>query len=529
MSRGTSPHDRTGGRTALSMKLLMALAFGGLVVLVVVPLSFRSVSQLDQIYGRAALESRELAADHLARLGKLAASNTAIHGRAAFVDNNYSYLKFAMEDLAKSSKDVRFAACVDPQGRTIASGGAVSGQEKLFQTVATRLLTEPMIQVDDEKLGLMVVAAQVKADQELLGGVVIAYDTGEIQGRFRAQEEERRRQNHQAVLSTIVTGGSVLFLGVMMAIGFGLWISRPVSKLAQAATAIASGDFTARAAVAGPAELGQLGATFNEMAVRLRESIDQSIAKASLDRELEVARSLQIRMMPSQVSQHLDGIETCSWYSPAGVCGGDWFSYHQEEGRVLVLVGDVMGHGVPAALVTAAAKIASETALAMFPGVSPSDLLRIIHQATRRAGAGELTMSCLVASIDFRARKVGFAGGGHPRPLIIRQTPGTTASRVSIPTFPGEILGDDQIELQLSECACPFQSNDLIVWFTDGLIEATDHRDRQFGLRRLGQAVLEAASQPVEEVVATVRRHFYDFVGDQPQNDDITVIVGRCH
>lgn len=508
------------------MRLLLVLAFGALITLILVPYAYNSISQLDDIFDRTATESRTSATDNLVRLGRQAASNTAIHVKAAFVENNYGYLKMAVDGLHGSGEDVRFAACLDPRGKRLAESGSVGGAGAIIDQVSEVAAKKGIHHLWEPSQKILVVAAQVASATEPLGSVVLAYDTTAIQARLEADRAERDKQRRGMLQKTAMTGLLVLLVGILIAIGFGSWLAQPVSRLAGAARSIASGDFEARAQVAGPHELRQLGQTFNEMGERLKDSVRESVAKAALDRELDLARTLQMSMMPTQGRCTVGQLDACSWYVPAGVCGGDWFSYYSGPHRTILMVGDVMGHGIPAAFVTAAVKTACETALALKPDIGARELLDTIHNATLHVAAGKLTMSCVVALIDVESGKVTFGSGGHPWPFIIRPQNGAPAKTIS-PRIYGSLLGDDKGTPNFDEVSQNLEHGDVIVLFTDGVTEFTNPREQAYGPRRLAKTVQAAANAPVDEIAGRLRDDLGQFTEGTPQEDDITVVLAR--
>lgn len=510
---------------AIAMRLLLLIAVIGLVSLVVVPFLVSSLAQLDDIFGRAARESRQVALDHLIRLGKLVASNTAINIHASVLDNNYSYLQGAVDGIANSDRNVRFAACLDPKAQVLAWAGPEARAEKHLSRITRLLEAQPLVHVWDEAQRTLAVGARVDTSSGPIGNVVVAYDTTDLEKILTATAAEKARQNTSAVRRTALTGAAVLALGVFTAIGLGWWISRPVTQLASAASLLATGDFDARAKEAGPAELRQLGRSFNEMAVRLKQSIAESMAKAAVDRELALARDLQVSMMPPETRVNCQGFELCSWYSPAGACGGDWFAYYplHQEGKLLVLIADVMGHGLPAAFVTAAAKSACEAVIEKTE-VDPTLLLEAIHSATVRAARGKMTMSTLVSAIDVHARSVTFAAGGHPWPFVVKPN-GRAGYEAAVVPVSGTLLGDKTLVVDRSHLTC--EPGTLIVWFTDGLVEAVNPADQEYGARRLKKVLERSAALPLEAILEEIKTDLAKHTQSHRPDDDIAVIVGR--
>jgi sigma-B regulation protein RsbU (phosphoserine phosphatase) len=510
---------------------LFLLAVSALVCTLVLSFAFTSLQQLDTIYDRSLREARTSATEQLVRLGTSTAANAALSVRPSYLDNNFAYLQDVMVGLTRSDESVRYAVTLDASGNAVATGGKLSGHEQMAATITAELKgRSATAHVLDPQKQLLLVGARVTDDKgERIGDVLVGYDTRSIEARLAATQQEKVAQNREAVQRTAIAGIAVLIIGIITAILLAKWFSRPVTRLAQAASTLAIGDFQARAQIAGPRELQQLGQAFNDMAVQLESSIHESIAKASQDRELALARTLQMSMMPPDGSKDLGGgFEICSWYSPAGICGGDWWSYYAlpSEGKILVLIGDVMGHGVPAAFVTAAAKAACETAVAMKRrAAEPVELLEAINSATLQASSGKMTMSCLASLIDLRQQSVVIAGGGHPWPLLVqRENDGRHSS--SLMPVHGTLLGENQ-QPNFNRSEAELREGSLVVWFTDGLVEATNPLAREYGVRRLRKVVEQVATRPLDDVLMAIRADLEAYTNGVVPADDVAVIVGR--
>src|SRR5207244_8208632 len=104
-------------------------------------------------------------------------------------------------------------------------------------------------------------------------------------------------------------------------------------------------------------EIGILGENFNFMADQLVVLLQQTAEKARLEQELEVARTIQETLVPPNDPVSNGFFKFACYFQPASQSGGDWWTWHQLVGdKVLVVIGDVTGHGVPSAMITAAAK-----------------------------------------------------------------------------------------------------------------------------------------------------------------------------
>lgn len=507
-------------RDGIAFRILFLLTFAGLVGLVVAGITALSTRQLRELLERSARVTREGATADLVRIGELTATTLSAQATPALLENNFTYLQEQVA-VAARSEHALFAVCLDPHGRVLVKAGRSDTAE--LERMRARLggKAAPVHVVAG---GRLIVAAPIRHGAEPLGVTIVAFDMHHLEDIQARAAREHQRERSRALRGTFLAGGVVLILGILAAIALGLWLARPVARLASAASTLATGDFTTRAPIAGPTEIRALGRSFNEMAGRLEEAVASTARRAALDRELELARNLQLSLMPARGRMELGGLELCSWYAPAGVCGGDWWSVQQlEDDRVLLVVGDVMGHGMPAAFLAAAAKSTADTAARLRPSIDAKGLLRAVNWTTWRAAHGKLTTSCFVTLLDGRTGQVSFGGGGHPQPFRMRAT--EDGFDVALFRSRGGLLGSKDPLLAGGELV--LEKGDVVVWYTDGMVERPQADERLYGYRRLVDVVGARLDRPIEEILEAVREDHTAFAGGREPIDDITLIVGR--
>src|SRR5262249_15262343 len=151
-----------------------------------------------------------------------------------------------------------------------------------------------------------------------------------------------------AWLRTALIGLVFVLLGTASAVYQGLAISKPIKLLARGANEIARGHLEKRVPVDSSDEIGLLGENFNYMADRLVVLLRETAERATRERDLEVARAIQDALVPPADTVDRHYIKLAGFFQPATQCGGDWWTcYDLPDGKVLVVIGDVTGHGVP--------------------------------------------------------------------------------------------------------------------------------------------------------------------------------------
>jgi sigma-B regulation protein RsbU (phosphoserine phosphatase) len=244
--------------------------------------------------------------------------------------------------------------------------------------------------------------------------------------------------------------------------------------------------------------------------------------KEKLASELRIARDIQLGILPSDVSAATlgTGLEAAAVLEPARAVGGDLYEVLRADDRVVVVVGDVSGKGIPAALFMAVTTtlirvIAREVE-------QPEEILRRVNDilAVQNPRAMFVTLSCAV--FHPRAAKVVYASAGHPSPVLLRSgsaptLPFQSAGLIS-GIVPGTVVPSESLGLE---------PGDVLVFYTDGVTEAFDAGGRQFGQERLLEHVAKmtggSAADAVASTLAAVRKH----AGQHPQSDDITILAIR--
>ena len=312
-----------------------------------------------------------------------------------------------------------------------------------------------------------------------------------------------------------------LALGVMtlvVVVGFlvSRWITRPVLQLSEAAAKVAGGDLDTRVNLRGHRdEIGDLAAAFNAMVPRLKDAMN-------LRQSLALAMDVQQCLLP-EAPPVIPGLDIAGHSYYCDQTGGDYFDFitldEAAPGTLSVAVGDVMGHGVAAALLMC-------TARALLRGrvAEPHALEDVITHVNRHLTSERLTgkfMTLYALVIDTTARRVRFVSAGHDPAIVYR--PATRDFEEWEGADPP--LGIDASIQYESFTREGWAAGDVVVIGTDGIWEARNPAMEQFGKDRLRDLIREHAAAPA----ATIARAITDAVkhhrGPKPQEDDITLVV----
>jgi len=279
----------------------------------------------------------------------------------------------------------------------------------------------------------------------------------------------------------------------------------------------------ARGTVLGGAEFIRMGhnpepfgpddrALAEELAARAAVCIDNA---RLYRRERDTALTLQRSLLPQEVHR-TPGLEIAYRYLPSSVVsevGGDWFDVVPlTSGRVALVVGDVMGHGIRAAATMGQLRTAARTLITM--DLTPDQLLRRLDETASAIGEGQFA-TCICAVFDPADRSCTVACAGHPPPVVTQ--PDGSTRLLEVPA--GAPLGVGGVPFESTEFTLPEES--VLVLYTDGLVERRG-RDLDEGLDLLSRAVGRrngSLEQDCDAVLAAMS------AGDS--DDDIAVIMAR--
>lgn len=248
--------------------------------------------------------------------------------------------------------------------------------------------------------------------------------------------------------------------------------------------------------------------------------------KESILSELRIASRIQLALLPRK-DPDVPGLEVSGRMQTAQQVGGDYFDYVwgpavRELPNLYVAIGDVSGKGVPAGLVMVMARSILRSLVGR--GGHPRDILRECNAILKQDLKPGMFMSMLLATLEAQTGRVLLSGCGHERPLVYR----AADRRVERLDVGGLILGVvADIGPHLDERLVALEPGDQLLLYTDGVTEATDPEQRQFGLEALSELLALRGHLPPAELIAAILRALEGHAREAEQHDDITLIAIR--
>ena len=239
----------------------------------------------------------------------------------------------------------------------------------------------------------------------------------------------------------------------------------------------------------------------------------ERLEKERVLRELREARQIQLSLFPAQ-SPEVPGFTFDARCVPCREVGGDWFDYVPlDDGRVGVILADVSGKGMAAALLMSSTRSILRL---LSDGLPPGAVLQRINHILLQDLPAARFVTMIYAILDPRRRRVLFANAGNPYPLLVDQ-----AGARFLETGAGFPLG--LLDGTFAEREVQMPAGSRLVLYSDGLSEATNLADEQYGTARI-RLHFDAEAATVESVLDDVR----GFVSDSQASDDLTVVVIRA-
>jgi len=333
-------------------------------------------------------------------------------------------------------------------------------------------------------------------------------------------------QTMNAAKSLFIALFVLLFVMVAgLSILFSQMITRPVAALRCGSEAIGAGDLGYRVEISTGDEFEDLAHSFNTMAADLKEHMDElqrtTAEKERFAKELEIAKGIQQSFLPD-AAPDIAGIEIAAKNIPALEVGGDFYDFIPlGKDRWGLVIADVSGKGVPAALFMALSRtlIRASTLASADPAVAIGHANQLICEDSKTS----MFVTLFYAILDSRAMTLDYVNAGHNPPLLLKGT----SSDVVLLRAKGIALGlTDDVDLQ--SVRMDLRPGDVLVLYTDGVTEAINDREEEFGEQRLLSVITENRMLPAGELLEEILAAINTFAGSRPQHDDITLMVLRA-
>jgi sigma-B regulation protein RsbU (phosphoserine phosphatase) len=249
-----------------------------------------------------------------------------------------------------------------------------------------------------------------------------------------------------------------------------------------------------------------------------KEKLEEALN--NINEELETAKMVQKSFLPNRIGV-TPGLELAATFLPSGSIGGDLYDIIKiDENRLALLLFDVCGHGVPAALISAMAKVSF--ARQILQTGAPDQILREVNNELVSFMPNERYLTAFLGIFDIAKRQFLFSRAGHPPAILVRRS----TNAVEYLSCKGAFVGLYP-DARYDCASVALEQGDTIVLYTDGIIESMAGSGDRFGKDRLATALIQSSGADPSDTITTLIAEWNAFVGNEPQADDITLLVAR--
>jgi len=288
---------------------------------------------------------------------------------------------------------------------------------------------------------------------------------------------------------------------------------KPIQRLTESTKEVAKGNWDISIDYTSNDEIGILAHSFNEMVRSLREN-------AHIWHEFEVAHDMQAQMLPDKYPD-VDGISLGATSIPTREVGGDFYDFLRlKKERLGIVVGDVSGHGVSAAMVMTAAM--SAVRFAAEEKQDTCDLMNMVNARLNKDMQSHMFVALFYGIFDPKTRKLSYTNAGQTMPYILRN--GQTKFLPQAQTgdrFPLGIVRDATYE----QMSIELQVGDKLVFYTDGLVDAMNGTEETYGFDRLSESIRHNGAEEPDAMVEKLMAGMRNYSGKSSVHDDVTVVI----
>jgi sigma-B regulation protein RsbU (phosphoserine phosphatase) len=362
-----------------------------------------------------------------------------------------------------------------------------------------------------------------------------------------------------AALGEFVRGVAYILIGVgiffavieLVALIIGTRMTRTVTaavaQLHVATRHVDRGDFSHRIPIRSNDQLADLAHSFNSMTTSIEKLILEQKEKQRLENELSIAQEVQAQLFPRQVSE-LESLEVHGFCRPARTVSGDYYDFLTASSHKLILaVGDISGKGISAALLMATihsavraysveslpqmrepvavgAVAGAGRIMATWPEgieVSPGALLGLLNHQLYESTPPEKYATLFLGIYDGRSHRLTYSNGGHLPPILIGKDGGVRRLEAG-----GTVVGLFD-NMTYEEGAVDMHPGEIFLAYSDGVTEP-ENDFGEFGEQRLIDLVRENRDLPLPQISQIVTTAVDDWIGDNEQPDDVTLVLARA-
>jgi phosphoserine phosphatase RsbU/P len=349
------------------------------------------------------------------------------------------------------------------------------------------------------------------------------------------------------LLSILLVFAIIVLLALLIGTKLTRSITSAVDQLYEATKHVNRADFSHRITVHSSDQLATLANSFNSMTTSIEKLVEEQKEKQRLEGELAIAQEVQAQLYPKLITQ-LETLEVHGFCRPARTVSGDYYDFLAlNSDKLMLAVGDISGKGISAALLMATihsavraysiedVPVLREPAVVRAGGgsalmlasesrgadTSPATLLTLLNHQLYESTPAAKYATLFLGIYDGTSRRLTYANGGHLPPILISDDGSSQLLDCG-----GTVVGlfDD---LSFPEATVELHPGDVLVTYSDGVTEPENDYG-EFGEGRLIELVRDNRHLPLERITEIVTAAVADWIGDNEQPDDVTLVLARA-
>ncbi len=353
-------------------------------------------------------------------------------------------------------------------------------------------------------------------------------DTYQLVDKMAQASDEAKSNIGSLMKQTTVIMLIIIIIVLLVSIVVSMWVARkisgPIVRLKNDAAVISEGNLDYRVAVTGNDEVTDLASQFNSMTNSLKDYIENlnkvTAEKERIGAELNVATQIQADMLPRIFPPYpeRDEFDLYATMNPAKEVGGDFYDFFLvDDNHIAMVMADVSGKGVPAALFMVIAKTLIKNRAQM--GGGPTEIMNYVNDQLCEGNDAELFVTVWLGIVEISTGKGLAINAGHEHPVIKRA--GGDFELVEYRHSPAVAVMEG---MNFKQHEFEMHPGDVLYVYTDGVAEATNASDELYGTERLLNVLNDNKDASMKELLEAVRTDVDEFVDEAPQFDDITML-----
>ncbi|MEW6412999.1 MAG: SpoIIE family protein phosphatase [Candidatus Zixiibacteriota bacterium] len=423
----------------------------------------------------------------------------------------------------RANPELRLIVLTDASGLIRAHSDDIRNIRRLYQPPAqvdTSIVNKPQT-MDTQWETLSYLVTPIMSGERVIGDVHVTYSTANIYFKLA----ESRKKTFLLILVLVIIGIAGIYL-------LSNYFVNPILNITRRVRRFTSGELESELPLTGAEEFFEISKAFNQMMTRLSQDQKNIVEREKMAKEIEVASEIQKTLLPRQLP-NLPSLEIDAFYRAASVIGGDLYDiFAISENRYCITVADVSGKGVPASLVMSILRTVIQIR-ADEKSSARDILIKVNDYLTENIPAG-MFITVFLVIYDAAKHRISFVSAGH-NPMLFYRSDEKSLSLLNPKGMPlGMPLADGvSFADSLEESSLTLSHDDLFFIFTDGITEARDRDNRQYGMDRLtgflDSYLSENGTADVASLSKAIVNELDDFTGFQKTTDDVTFVVARCN